>query len=69
MLRKEGTKRRSKGMGLCKIKTTEIALFLLTVSALLHVALSEIRAMLSGESVSFETGLSLSNTGVCCSLK
>lgn len=61
MLHKDGTKRRSKGMGVCKIRTTEIVLFLLTVSVLLHAALSKIWAVLSGKSVSFETVLSLSN--------
>lgn len=61
MLHKEGTKKRSKGMGVYKIKTTEIVLFVLTVSVLLHAARSKIWIVLSGESVSFETVLSLSN--------
>lgn len=65
MLHKEGTKRRSKGMGVCKIKTTEIVLFLFIVSALLCAALSKIWAVLSAEGVSFETVLSLSNAGGC----
>lgn len=49
MLHKVGTKRRSKGLRLCKIKTTEIVLFLLMVSGLLLMALSKIWAVLPSE--------------------